>query len=120
MNVWTLAVSMIFRGDSTRTALHHIQEWVTGYRWIDILFTCRYERYKSDVKDFRQECHLEDVTLEGTYHHQLGNTSSAQVEDKLYGQLSHNQVVQLAQMYFIDLVMFGYNVSRYLQFARPD
>ncbi|XP_042207300.1 carbohydrate sulfotransferase 11-like isoform X2 [Homarus americanus] len=80
----------------------------------------RYETYNMDLKEFRQQCKLEGVRLEGTHHHQLGNTSSSQVEQDLYGQLTHSQILQLAQVYFIDLVMFGYNVTKYLQFARPD
>ncbi|XP_071516168.1 carbohydrate sulfotransferase 11-like [Panulirus ornatus] len=80
----------------------------------------RFEQYKSDMEEFRRECNLDDIMLEGTHYHQLGNTSSAQVEDKLYSQLSQTQVVQLAQMYFIDLVMFGYNLTRHFQLAQPD
>ncbi|KAK3879193.1 hypothetical protein Pcinc_016215 [Petrolisthes cinctipes] len=80
----------------------------------------RYEQYNEDLQSFRQDCGLEDVRLEGIHHHQLGNTSSGQLEQQLYGQLRRGQVRRLAQFYFIDLLMFGYNVTKYMNFARPD
>lgn len=81
---------------------------------------CRYEQYSEDIQTFQKDCGLEDVRLEGTHHHKLSNTSSGQLEQQMYGQLRRGQVRSLAQYYFIDLLMFGYNVTKYMNFARPD
>ncbi|XP_069947187.1 carbohydrate sulfotransferase 11 isoform X2 [Cherax quadricarinatus] len=60
----------------------------------------RYEHYQRDLQQFRQECGLEEAALDSTtHHHQLGNTTSHQLEEQLYGQLSRSQVVRLAQQH---------------------
>ena len=85
-----------------------------------VYFCFRYEDWDYQIERLSSRCGLRSEMLTKSWYHRIGNISSVEVERQMFNQLPLSLVLRLSEIYYLDLIMFNYDIKSFLPNDKPS